>query len=143
MNVNEHRSAEPHRDRQSDVSAGLPARPTPPAAALDGRERAVVFFFLAYLAVQILLPLRGAGDGDLKRFAWRMYSILVPRGGYAVEMVDGTIDTIQLRQYVVAPRMEVNLSDRLPPHLCEVFPDGTAVRRTDADGTVEAIHPCR
>jgi hypothetical protein len=122
-----------------------PIQPSPVTAMkrLTRRQAQVSVFFVGYLIIQLLLPLAGAGSELPKRLAWQMYSTLSRNGTYTVEHVNGTIDTIPMDRYVIAPRGEINWSERLPPHLCGAIPTAATVRISARAGTPEVLYSCR
>jgi hypothetical protein len=87
--------------------------------------------FVAYLAVQLLLPLHQlfVAEGP---FGWRMYASRSSAGPPRVAILarDGSSQALSsdaLRRYVLRGKsLELSL-DRLAPHLCRQRPDAAAI----------------
>lgn len=88
----------------------------------------------AFVIVQLAVPISRLGAGDPARFGWQMYSSARPSPQFVVETADGDI-AVDLDDYLAARRVEIDVSDALPEHLCSVV-DG-AIRVTWEDGAHE------
>src|SRR5690606_36246895 len=113
------------------------------AGGWSGRDVLCAAAFVAYLAVQIAVPLRSGGSERLERLSWQMYSIPGDAAVYTVERSGGVIDTIPLQRYTLHPRLEIDWSRRYPPHLCEVIGDAVTVRKSSSRISPEVVYPCR
>lgn len=81
----------------------------------------------AFLVIQLTLLISRLGDTDrASRFGWQMFL----RGQRSAKV--GRRDHYQrsrgrTRDYVVRTRIEIDILEALPPHLCEATPDAVVV----------------
>ncbi|HEX2180398.1 MAG TPA: hypothetical protein VHL54_12935 [Actinomycetota bacterium] len=119
-------------------TTSAPARAATPSL----QRRAVVAFFIVYLAVQLAIPAVLLRGGDDRGFGWQMYSVPTDYR-FEVEFADGSITKIaDLNEFVLHSRTEVDYTDALPPFLCTRLSGASRIRTVGIlDGSV-AVHRC-
>jgi hypothetical protein len=101
-------------------------------------------FFVGFLAAQLAIPLiQLAWSPRPARFGWQMYSVISAAPRFELIMHDGTAKPLDIRPYVTSMRGDVPLARFLPPHLCTLFPDATAIHYQMDDRSQAGIYPCR
>ena len=107
--------------------------------ARNGRStRALlVGLFLAYLLIQIGVPIVQFESDTPARGGWQMFSDRRPAPEFVVVMTDGTEEAIALSDFVAFPRADLPLETTLPAHLCRVVSGAEAVVINQA-----ALVPC-
>src|SRR3712207_2620917 len=98
------------------------------------RMRLVAVFFVAYVALQVLIPTLALTIPTPTRFGWQMYSRPWFPASYIVVRADGVVEQVDPAAHLAYFRPEVELERFLPPHLCRVVPEATAVRVSPAGG---------
>ncbi len=97
--------------------------------------RPLAYVILAViLCLQLALPLSRLGTDD-RRFGWKMFSEEGTPLGLGVHTTDGSEIEIDPGDYMAMVRVDVDILDLLPPHLCTVVPD--AARVTWEGGSLE------
>lgn len=92
--------------------------------------------FWGVLATQLLVPIAQLGQPRPARFGWQMFSGGRPRVEFRVELADGTVEPIDVGDYLARERSEVDLASALPPHLCRRI-DGVEIVRVRVAGAPE------
>jgi hypothetical protein len=106
-------------------------------------EVAAALFFVAFLAVQLAVPLIQLVSAPRPaRFSWQMYSVVSDAPRFDLVMRDGTSQPVALELYVTSLRADVPLVRYLPPHLCRLFPQAMAVRYQQNDGSQSGTYLC-
>ena len=81
------------------------------------------------LFVQLAMPISRLIDGEeASRFGWQMFSGSRAFPELVVETDDGEEVAIDLSEYLIRQRVEIDVAAVVPPHLCAEIPGATAVR---------------
>src|SRR4030095_13576331 len=107
------------------------------------KNRLVAIFFLSFLLIQIVVPIVQLTAPRPARFGWQMWSARRKPVRFFVVMKDGTIRPADLSRYIGWSRGELDLTDRLPPHLCHVVSDITAVQIELPGSETRNVYTCR
>ena len=112
--------------------------PYPEAVDQVSRTRKVVLtaLFLAFVGLQIAIPISRLGSGQSVRFGWQMFSTGASAPEITVVTPNGEM-VIDLDEYMTFPRGDLDIVGNLPRHLCAVIPEATAVLIGEA-----AVVPC-
>lgn len=87
---------------------------------------AAVLFFVAYLILQTAIPLRQLASSEPARFGWQMYSRARIQPEFALVTPAGEVP-VEMERYLLRLRREIAFERYLPPHLCRVHPEASAV----------------
>lgn len=87
------------------------------------------------VVIQLAVPISRFDSDRAMRFGWQMFSASYPPANFVVTTRDGGQVEIDLDDYVVDPRVDVDLVRWLPPHLCQIIPEALGV--TWDSGTFE------
>lgn len=87
-----------------------------------------------FFLVQLSIPVSRLGSDSARRFGWQMYSGAYPPLMFEVTTPEGPVE-VDLEDYVVGLRVDVDIVGFLPPHLCEVVVGATRV--SWGDGSLE------
>jgi hypothetical protein len=88
-------------------------------------------FVVTFLLVQLTTPLMQlAGDG-VGRFGWQMYAGVGPTWGFEAVHADGTTTSVDVADFAVRDRAEIDWRPLLRGHVCAA-PGVVAVRYHDA-----------
>jgi hypothetical protein len=118
-------------------------RKTPPAGDSWTATSAVkAAFFVLFLLIQVGVPLLRLWSPRPARFGWQMFSASPQQIAFSLVLRDGTSQPVSLGRYVAQSRGEVDLEDRLPPHLCRVVPDVASVEITKPGSTQRRVYRC-
>lgn len=100
------------------------------------RSSAVALVAICLFAmVQFTIPTTRLGPPHVpERFAWQMFSNVPDPTDFEVETASGT-EEVDVGHYLAQERADLDLTDSLPKHLCEVVPD--AIRITWESGELE------
>lgn len=104
---------------------------------LTGRQQLVLAIFMAFLAIQVAIPLVQLAGERPERFGWQMFSASREHPDFEVVKADGSVQAVDANDYLGYLRLEMEFADELAAHLCEIGPDTTAVRISDGPGKVE------
>ena len=105
-------------------------------------KRATMGFVIVFLAVQLTVPAVALFGPRPARFAWQMYSGTRTQASFHIVRDDGATDEVVFSDYLGHPRIEMNLIETLPAHICEVESNAVAVR-IDPPGSNEPSEvPC-
>ncbi len=96
---------------------------------------------VAFLALQIAVPVVAVFGERPQRFAWHMYSALPPVPQAWVVRADGTEEPMELEALFVVPRAEIDYASVLWDRLCSV-PDVVRVR-VESEGGADEVIACR
>jgi hypothetical protein len=108
----------------------------------ERRTLAISVVVVAFLAVQLLVPLVALFGPRPSRFAWQMYSAL-PRVPHAWTVAaDGTEAPIDLGSFFAVQRAEIDYVAVLRAGLCDMVPAPAVKIQADASVEPELI-PCR
>lgn len=80
-----------------------------------------MLLFAGLLLFQVAIPVQRLLSEDVggqTRFGWQMFAGFPDRPVYVVRHVSGRIDTVDIADYVVRQRPEIDFASALPPHLC-------------------------
>lgn len=87
--------------------------------------------FTVVLAAQLGIPVSRLGNTDsAQRFGWQMFSGSKAFPQLVVVTASGERD-IRTVDYLLRARVEIDLIEALPPHLCEVISDAASIRWDD------------
>ena len=89
---------------------------------------------VAFVIVQLAIPLSRFGDDTARRFGWQMFSTSSPAPDFVVVTSTNEVD-IALGDYLAMRRADVDFTEHMPPHLCAAVPDAQQV--TWDDGSYE------
>ncbi len=88
-----------------------------------------------FAVVQLTIPTSRLGPPHIpERFAWQMFSNVPDSTGFEVETPSGT-EEVEIGRYLAQERADLDLTDSLPEHLCDVVPE--AIRVTWESGDLE------
>jgi hypothetical protein len=107
------------------------------------KDLAVFVFCACFLGVQIVVPIVKLTEPRPARFGWQMWSARAKPHRFFLVMKDGTTRPADLSRYIGWSRGELDLRDRLPPHLCHVVPDVTAVQIQSPGSETRNVYTCR
>lgn len=111
--------------------------------ALSSRQQLALAFFMAFLAIQIAIPLVQLAGDRPERFGWQMFSGSRTHPEFEIVRTDGSVQAIDAKDYLGYLRLEMEFADELADHLCQIDPDTAAVRIL-SDGLREVDErPCR
>ena len=79
----------------------------------------------AFLVVQLTVPISRFGE-DAHRFGWQMFSSAGRQYDFSVATNDGEIE-VDLEDYMAIVRADLDLTEVMPEHLCNVIPDAQRV----------------
>lgn len=83
--------------------------------------------FLGVFALQIAIPAAKLRSGSQSRFGWQMFARLGSDPWFGVRYADGSVDTVQVGDYLARVRSDIDLPALLPPHLCRQFDEAVTV----------------
>ena len=92
------------------------------------RQHLVRMFIALFLAIQLAIPALGLFGPRPGRFSWQMYSGVQTPANFKTVHQDGSVRDISAADYLVQPRLEMNLLQWLPEHVCSVDETVTAFR---------------
>jgi len=115
------------------------ANPSHPHSTL--RHRAAMAFVVAFLAVQIGVPLWKLIEPRPARFGWQMFSGLRGLPEFRVVLRHGQSFDVPLGWHVGAGRSDVDYAGFLPPHLCRSYAGAAEIRVHFRSGT-EQVYRC-
>lgn len=98
------------------------------------RVLAVVVFTLV-LAVQVAIPTSRLIGGHAQRFGWQMFSGSEAFPEFVVVTSTGE-RPVSLEDHLLRQRVELNVGEALPPHLCEVIDNAVSIT-WDGGGSYE------
>lgn len=75
------------------------------------------------VAVQVAVPLVAALQPPPTRLGWQMYSGLGNVPNIAMETADGTIESLDIREFAARPRPEIDWARYLPTAVCDAHPE--------------------
>lgn len=104
-------------------------------------RRAVFWFCLVFVAIQILIPLFQLSQPPIQPFGWQMYSSIAGHR-YDVDFSDGSTRLIDPEDFVLRYRSEIDYRGHLPQVLCERLPDATRVIATNGVEKTKDTYPC-
>jgi len=79
-----------------------------------------------FVVVQLAVPISRFDSDRAMRFGWQMFSASYPPTNFVVETQDDQVD-IELTDFMVDPRADVDVLRWLPPHLCAIIPGAILV----------------
>lgn len=105
------------------------------------RRRLILWFCVAFIAVQLLVPIYKLSLPSNQAFGWQMYSSL---SGDKFEVVsdDGTRRIVDPSPYVLRYRAEIDYRDHLPPILCREFTDAARIETSVPGADDTKSYPC-
>jgi hypothetical protein len=128
---------------QSDLPSGAASLQTTAPRATQLKRQVVAWFFAAFLAIQIAVPLvQLVWSPRPARFGWQMYSVVSAAPRFELIMRDGATRPLDITPYVTSLRADVPIARFLPPHLCTLFPDATAVSYALDGGARTGTYQC-
>ena len=103
---------------------------------------ALVFCF-SFLTIQIVVPILKLTSQRPARFGWHMWAARKKFPRFFVVLKDGTTKAADLSLHIGLSRGEMDFTEELPPHLCRVVPDITAVEIKTPHSELLKVHTCR
>lgn len=103
---------------------------------------AIMTFFMLFLTVQLTIATAALFEPRPARWSWQMYSGARTQMKFTIIRENGTLDDVALSDYLGNPRLDIDLSERLPAHICNVEPDASAIRITAALTDTVTEVPC-
>jgi hypothetical protein len=100
----------------------------PSQRTISFRRLIVPGLFVAFLAVQIVVPIVQSTGPQPARFSWQMFANRRDQPAYTVVLNDGSTRSIDMRDVLGYERIELDYGDRVAPHLCRTLPDVVSVR---------------
>jgi hypothetical protein len=73
---------------------------------------------IAFLVVQVAVPLWQLTAPRPARFGWQMYAGLSQPAVFTAVKPDGSMTTVPLDEYIIRPRDDLDLIRYLPPAIC-------------------------
>jgi len=105
------------------------------------------WWLVGFVAVMLAIPTSALLSEDERvAFGWQMYSSMDGITSYEIER-NGERETLELSEWTVSSRRELDAREHLAPHVCERESGATAVwsiteRLPDLE-TVKERHPCQ
>lgn len=100
------------------------------------RSTALRLLIVAFLALQLVLPVLALAGPRPTRFGWQMFTAYAPPPTVSVESDDGSVEAVELGELLAHPRPEADLDTAIVTALCDrgdvvsvILADGTAARR--------------
>ena len=90
--------------------------------------RVAAVFFVAFLLVQIVVPVVQLSKTRPAHFGWHMFSDWRPIPQYWVVFGDGSTLDINIHDHVGVRRLDADYHREFPAYLCRAYPDAVAVR---------------
>jgi hypothetical protein len=90
--------------------------------------------FLAFLAVQVVVPALALLGERPARFGWQMYSAVPTDADFVVVDGAGEERPVEPKDYLGKVRGEIDLETVLPPAICAAEKDARLVRVVPRDG---------
>ena len=116
---------------------------SPPRQRATWAQVAAACFFVAFLAVQLIVPIvQIVWAPRPARFGWQMYSVVSAEPRFELELRDGIRQPVAIEPYVTSLRGDVPLARFLPAHLCRLFPNSVAVHYQTDDGSQSGTYLC-
>lgn len=81
---------------------------------------------VAWILVQLAIPLWNISSDDQDRFAWRMFSTFEPRPTFVVHTAAGETEA-DLVALTARLRGDLDLEAQIPAHLCDITEDAVRV----------------
>ncbi|MEO7296458.1 MAG: hypothetical protein ABIZ57_09960 [Candidatus Limnocylindria bacterium] len=96
-------------------------------------------FVIAFIVIQLAVPILALAQPRPARFGWQMYTAVPSLPRVSVEDADGRTQPVEVTDLVARGRADADFSAALVEHLCATT-DATAVRIASDDG--EERVPC-
>ncbi|MCB0062276.1 MAG: hypothetical protein KDE19_09180 [Caldilineaceae bacterium] len=93
----------------------------------------VTGFIFVFLALQILVPAYLLHAARPARWGWQMYSSYAQLPQIVLQLSDGTVQSVDLTEYVVNARYEILKAQTLLPHFCALADHVIAVQYRAGD----------
>ena len=106
------------------------------------RNILAVAFFVAFLAIQILVPVVKLTAPRPARFGWHMWTARKRNPQFVLIMKDGSASPVILSTYLGLSRGELDIREAMPPHLCRVVPDVASVQIKPLDSEAPRVYSC-
>lgn len=78
----------------------------------------VASFVVAFVVIQLAVPMLALGQPRPARFGWQMYTAVSSLPEVRLEAADGTTSTVDLADLLARERADVDVSAALARHLC-------------------------
>lgn len=99
-------------------------------------------FCLSYLGIQLVVPVIQLGAPRPARFGWQMWAARRSVPAFVVLMKNGMRQPVAPSAHVGMSRVEIDLGEALPPHLCRVVAGIAAVEVRGAGSEMLQVHRC-
>ena len=99
-------------------------------------------FFVAFLAIQIIVPIVKLTSPRPARFGWHMWTARKRNPEFVMIMKDGTASPVNLSTYLGLSRGELDIQEAMPAHLCRVVPNVASVQIKTLDSEPFKVYSC-
>jgi hypothetical protein len=99
-------------------------------------------FFVAFLTIQIIVPIVKLTAPRPSRFGWHMWAARKRNPQFILSMKDGTTSPVGLSTYLGISRGELDIHEAMPAHLCRVVPAVASVQIQTLDSERPKVYPC-
>jgi hypothetical protein len=114
----------------------------PTAATWSPKNVLALAFFVAFLTIQIAVPIVKLTSPRPARFGWHMWTARRRNPQFTLVMKDGTTSPVDLSTYLGLSRGELDFREAMPAHLCRVVPDVVEVQTQTLDSESPKVHSC-
>lgn len=122
--------------QRSDSDAALGPR------AWSFRSVLVLLFFVAFLAIQIIVPVVKLASPRPARFGWHMWTARKGNPQFILVMKNGTTHPVSLSTYLGLSRGELDIREAMSAHLCRVVPEVASVQIKTLDSEPPKVYSC-
>ena len=99
-------------------------------------------FFVAFLTIQVAVPIVKLGSARPARFGWHMWTARKRNPQFVLVMKDGTKRLVSLSTYLGLSRGELDFREAMAEHLCRVVPGVAAVQIDQRDSDSPKVYSC-
>jgi len=118
-------------------------REQPEGAIGSFKNLLALSFFVAFLAIQIVVPIVKLTSLRPARFGWHMWTARKPNPRFTLVFKDGTTSPAILSTYLGLSRGELDIREAMPAHLCRVVPNVASVQINTVDSESLKVYTCR
>jgi hypothetical protein len=101
---------------------------------VNKRNIAAAGFFVAYLAMQVVVPIAQAKSPCISRFGWQMFSRPVNQRRFTIVTSDGWKGNVDAGNSIGNGRSDINFEADYPPFACRSMAQADRVQWVGADG---------
>lgn len=106
------------------------------------RHLVAAVFCIAFLTLQIAVPIIRLTSPRPARFGWHMWTARPQAPQFSIVMNDGSVRPADVSVYLASSRGEMDAGSVLPPHLCRVIPDIVAVEIRPRGSNAVQLYRC-